>query len=109
MIPFNDFRRLLAAVFESANEENYIARHSGTVPLDSADDAIRLLRTVWAMADGGLTIKKIASVSGHRTARSLAPEYQIPARTLEDWGAGVRNPPEWQLPIIAYAVISDIT
>lgn len=38
---------------------------------------------------------------------SLSRDYGLPTRTLEDWSANRRTPPAWQLPLVAYAVLSD--
>lgn len=106
MIPFADFHRLLGDVSECTDVEQYIAECSGSVPLDDAGEVLRLLRAVWAMADGGLTVKKIAAACG-RSVRSLSRGYDIPERTLEDWSRGAIAPRAWTLPLVAYAVLTD--
>lgn len=106
MIPYADFYRLLIDTTECTDFESYIAECGGSVPLDDVQQVLRLLETIWAMGHEGLTIKRIAAVRG-RSARSLSRDYGLPTRTLEDWAAGRRTPPTWQLPLIAYAVLSD--
>lgn len=106
MIPYLDFRRLLTDVSEVGNFDAYVAEVGGSVPLDDVEDVLRLLRLTWALGHDGLTIRKIAEVCDI-SMRWLAMEYGIPTRTVESWAAGVRNPPEWQLPLIAYAALSD--
>lgn len=106
MIPYTDFRRLLTDVSECPDLEAYIAEVGGSVPLDDVGDVIQLLTTIWTMAREGLTIKSI-SASCDISMRQIALQYGLPTRTVEDWAARRRTPPEWQLPLIAYTVLSD--
>lgn len=104
MISYTDFRRLLTDVSECANLYVYIAECGGSVPLDDVDDVIHLLTAIWTMARDGLTIKSIAQACDI-SMLSLSRELGISRRTIGDWSTGNRNPPEWQLPLIAYAVL----
>lgn len=106
MIPYTDFTRLLIDVSECKDLDSYIAEVGGSVPLDNVDDVIQLLTTIWEMGKGGLTVKSIASAVDI-SMRQLAMTYGLPYRTVQDWAAGARKPPEWQMPLIAYAVLSD--
>lgn len=106
MIPYSDFRRLLIDVSECKDLDEYIAEVGGSVPLDDADEIIRLLGRLWDMAHDGLTIKSIASVCD-TSVRQIGIKYGIPRRTIGDWATETREPPTWQLPLIAYAALSD--
>lgn len=129
MIAYTDFRRLLTDTTECADLDAYIAKEVGqdltngsdcvhiaprshSRPLlpgmaeDDEEDVTRVLGVIWAMGHEGLTIRSIASAAG-LSMRRLAMTYSLPARTVENWACGLRNPPEWQLPLIAYAVLSD--
>lgn len=106
MIPYSDFRRVLMDAAQCADFDAYVAEVGGSVPLDDVEDVLCLLRLTWTLGHEGLTIRKIAEVCG-LSMRRLAMEYGLPTRTVENWAAGVRNPPEWQLPLIAYAALSD--
>lgn len=106
MIEFSEFRRLLTDTTECTDLEGYIAEVGGSVPLDDVAAVIALLTSVWEMGSGGLTINSIAASAGI-SLRHLAMTYGLPYRTVQDWAAGARKPPEWQLPLIAYAVLSD--
>lgn len=108
MIPYQDFKRLLMDGSEFNNLDAYIAEVGGSVPLDDVTAVIGLLTDIWELGKGGLTIGKIAAVS-ETSLRHLAMTYGLPYRTVQDWSAGARKPPEWQLPLIAYAVLSDYT
>lgn len=106
MIPYQDFKRLLADVSECCDLDAYIAEVGGSVPLDDVTEVINILTTIWSLGNGQLTIGSIAAIAG-TSLRQLALTYGLPYRTVQDWSAGARKPPEWQLPLIAYAVLSD--
>ena len=106
MIPYSDFRRLLIDVSECKDLDEYIAEVGGSVPLDDADKIIHLLGALWDMAHDGLTIKSIASVCD-TSVRQIGIRYGIHRRTLGNWATGESDPPTWQLPLIAYAALSD--
>lgn len=105
-IPYADFLRLLTDTTEFSDLDSYIAECGGSIPLDDVQQVIRLLEAIWAMGHGGLTIKSIAATC-ERSVRSLSRDYGLPTRTLEAWSANDRTPPAWQLPLIAYAALSD--
>ena len=102
MICYNDFHRLLLAAPECDSLDLYMAEMGGSVP----QGALTLLEMIYASAHDGLTIRTIADAAG-LSMRKLAMVYGLPLRTVQDWAAGDRTPPEWQLPLIAYAVMSD--
>lgn len=106
MIPYQDFVRLLTDATECNDLDAYIAEVGGSVPMDNVDDAVRLMAAMWEMGKNGLTIRSIAAAADI-SMRHLAMSCGLPYRTVQDWAAGARKPPEWQLPLIAYAVMSD--
>ena len=106
MIPYTDFRRLLTDVSEFRDLETYIAECGGSVPLDDVEEVIRMLTILWEMGRCGLTIKSISAACSV-SVRQIALRYGLPTRTVENWARGQTEPPVWQLPLIAYAVISD--
>lgn len=106
MIPYQDFKRLLTDTTECKDLDSYIAEVGGSVPLDDATEVIRCLTSIWEMGHEGLTIRSI-SAACNISARQIALQYGLPTRTVENWCSGDRTPPEWQLPLIAYAVMSD--
>ena len=106
MMTYHRFLSFLFDVSDCSTLEEYIAECGGAVPADSADEAIRLLTAIWDMSHNGLSIKSIASAC-EMPVRRIALTLDIPVRTVEDWSSGVRNPSPWQLPLIAYAVLSD--
>ena len=106
MISYTDFARLLTAVSECSSYDVYVAEVGGSVPMDDVDEAIRMLTMLWHMGHTGLTIKSL-STACDVSVRRIALQYGLPTRTVENWASGDRTPPEWQLPLIAYAVLSD--
>lgn len=105
MITYPRFQALLIDVPDCASLEEYIAECGGSVPADSAEEAIRILTAVWTMAHDGLTIRSIADACD-LSMLSLCKHLDISRRTVGDWSTGQRNPPAWQLPLIAYAALS---
>ena len=106
MINYTDFLRLLYAVPDFATLDEYIAECGGSVPLDDVNQVIDLLGLIYEISCD-LSIKTIASTCGI-SVRRLAMSYGIPTRTVENWSSGSSRPPLWQLPLIAYAAISDV-
>ena len=53
-----------------------------------------------------MTITEIREISGLSRA-AFSRQYKIPVRTLEDWEAGKRIPPEYVLELLARVVDMD--
>ena len=106
MISYTDFFRLLTDTTECKDLDAYIAEVGGSVPLDDVEAVIKLLTIIWDMGHAGLTIRSL-SAACDISVRRIALQYGLPTRTVENWSSGDRTPPAWQLPLIAYAVISD--
>lgn len=102
MICYNDFIRLMLSVAECDSLDIYLAEVGGS----ATSGTLPLLEKIYTAARDGMTIRSIADAAG-LSLRKLAMTYGLPLRTVQDWAAGVRNPPAWQLPLIAYAVLSD--
>lgn len=64
-------------------------------------DTVRIAGVLWDIHAGGISaIKEHSKMSG----RKIALTYGIPTRTMEDWGRGVRTPPDYVLLLLAHAV-----
>lgn len=107
MIPYNDFTRLITDTTEFSTLEAYTAECGGSVPLDDVQAVCKLLERIWAMGHNGLTIQSIADAAG-RPLRGLSLDYKLSYKTTYQWKTGERRPPEWVLPLLAYAVLSDM-
>jgi len=53
-----------------------------------------------------MTIKELREQTGMKRAE-FSRKYGIPVRTLEDWDAGRRKPPEWLANILEKAIKYD--
>ena len=106
MIGYTMFMRLLAEADECGTLDIFIADCGGAVSMEDESAVVQLMTMIWTLR-GGMSIKAIAKAAGI-SVRRIGTAYGIPVRTLENWSAGVSRPPEWQLPLIAYAVIADV-
>lgn len=106
MINYSCFVRLLADVQDCNDLDSYISECGGSVPMDDAQQVVRLMQAIWEMAHDGLTIKRIAAACG-LSVRQISIRYGISKRTLENWSSCINTPSAWELPMIAYAVLSD--
>lgn len=50
-----------------------------------------------------MTFKELLEAYG-LTMAELNRRYDIPRRTMEDWKAGKRNPPDWALTLLKIAL-----
>lgn len=107
MIAYKRFHALLVSASECETFDQFAAE-CGSVAIDDDDmsKTMTIIKAVWDMAHDGLTIKSIAQACDS-SVRSIAVEYGISTRTLENWASGTNTPPAWVLPAIAYAVLSD--
>ena len=55
-----------------------------------------------------MTITEIRAISGLNKTK-FAEKYNIPYRTLQDWEAGIRNPPSYVLDLLERVVRADFT
>lgn len=105
MISYHDFTRLLTDTREFETLEDYIGECGGSINAD-VDAVTELLTIIWELGHDGLSMDGIMQIN-NATMRDLSREYKIPYRTIQGWKLAERNPPEWLLPMIAYAVLSD--
>lgn len=108
MIPYTTFLALLSDVQDFYTVDLFCAECGGSIPADDPAVAHRILSAIWAMAHDGLSIRSIADACD-LSMLSLCKHLDISRRTVGDWATGQRNPPAWQLPLIAYATVSLIT
>lgn len=106
MISYQDFCRLLTDMQEFETLDAYIAECGGSVNVEPVEAVIKLLEIIWELGHDGLNIDRILKINA-ASLMNMSQEYKIPYRTLQGWRRAERNPPEWLLPMIAYAVLSD--
>lgn len=92
---FQKFYRLQFDAADCKDCETFLAEEGGSVNADELD----LLRYVYTVSD-------VRAASGLSRAE-FSRRYGIPLRTIEDWEAGRRVPPDYLVRLIAFAVFSD--
>lgn len=107
MVPYSDFRILLLDAQEVDTFELFAADCGGRLPEGNTQQSLRLLSIVWQMAHDGLTIRSIAAAAG-TSVRQIGIRYGINQRTLETWSSNAIQNTAWKLPMLAYAVLSDL-
>lgn len=95
---FQNFYRLQFDAADCKDCETFLAEEGGSVKADELD----LLRYVYTAR----TISDIRAAFGLSRAE-FSRRYGIPRRTIEDWEAGRRVPPDYLVRLIAFAVFSD--
>jgi len=105
-ITYQNFRSLILDAADCENEEQYVAEAGSSVYADmDAAEIVTLLHRIWLCHTGGLAaLRKALGLS----RAELSREYGIPIRTLENWDAGVADPPKYVLDLIAFALLSDL-
>lgn len=107
MIAYQDFTRLLTDTTEFKTFDAFLSECGGSVDNDDLPRTINMLQMIWDFGHDGLSVSSILCASG-LTMQAVSDDYKIPYKTLQGWKAAKRTPPEWQLPLLAYAVFSDL-
>lgn len=94
---FQNFYRLQVGAADCKDRETFLAEEGGSVDADELD-LVQYAYTARTIAD----IRAAAGLSRAAFSR----EYGIPIRTIEDWEAGRRVPPDYLVRLIAFAVFS---
>lgn len=88
--------------------DQYVAECGGSMPEEyfaEGVDIVSVMQQIWDLAYD-FTFRRLKSIHGG-SLRTIAQEYDIPLRTLEDWDAGRRNPPEYVLEFLAADVLTN--
>ena len=104
-----DFYSLWGEALASSDREMYVAEHCTSIifgaPEDIADDDMvgqaAYLGCIWDVAH--MTIQDIRTAAG-LTQSAMAARFCIPQRTIEDWCAGKRTPPDYVRLMMAEAL-----
>lgn len=89
--------------------EQYAAECGGSMPEEYFADSVDIasaMRHIWDLAHD-FTFRCLKGIHGG-SLRSIAQEYGIPLRTVEDWNAGVSSPPDYVLELIAADVLTNL-
>lgn len=99
---YDDYYRLSVCALDCKDFETFLAEEGGSVDCDDADAIICDLHYIYTAR----TIADIRAAAGLSRAE-FSRRYGIPLRTIEDWEAGRRVPPDYLVRLIAFAVFSD--
>lgn len=103
MITYPTFVRLYEEASGYSNLDMYVAERGWQEWMDEYDvDAIsEILEKIYTMS--GMSIHDLREFIG-RSRTEMSRQYRIPLRSLENWDAGNRVPPEYVATLIAYAI-----
>lgn len=106
MITYPTFARLYEEASGYSNLDMYVAERGWQEWMDKYDvDAISdILEKIYTIS--GLSIHDLREWSGYYLAE-MSRQYRIPLRSLENWDAGNRVPPEYVVTLIAYAIFTE--
>lgn len=107
MIAYQNFVRLLTDATKFETFDAYVAECGGSIDNDDLPRTIHTLEIIWAIGHEGVSVASLMAASG-MSMRALAMEYGLPYRTAQNWKYADRKPPEWLIPLLAYAVFSDL-
>lgn len=88
--------------------DQFVAECGGSMPEEyfaEGVDIISAMQHIWDLAYD-FTFRRLKSIHGG-SLRTIAQEYGIPLRTLEDWNAGKSAPPEYVLELLCADVLGN--
>ena len=88
--------------------EQFVAECGGSMPeeyFDEGVDIVSAMQQIWDLAHD-FTFRRLKCIHGG-SLRSIAQEYGIPLRSLENWNAGASEPPEYVLEFFAADVLAN--
>lgn len=87
--------------------EQYTTKCGGSMQEEHfADDSdiVSIMRQIWDLAHD-FTFRRLHTIRGGSLA-AFSREYDIPLRTLEDWNADRRTPPDYVLELLSADVLT---
>lgn len=108
MIAYQDFTRLLTDSTEFDTLDAFVAECGGSIDNDDLPRATHALEIIWTIGHDGVSAASLMEASGMKKMSVFAREYGMPYRTFQSWALSDRKPPEWLIPLLAYAVFSDL-
>lgn len=103
---YQEFYSLYSSAADSKNFESFVAEE-GLPPCfaDYPDEKILpIFKAVWELR--GNPIKGIKKVCGI-TNQYISGKYHIPIRSVDNWSADIRTPPEYTAIMLAYCAFTD--
>ena len=102
-LSFHDFAALLDLAGQRSRYDDF--RFSSVQYLPASEE--HAARLIWRMKYASLSIRHVRAVTGLSQA-AFAARYGIPRRSVENWEAESRRPPDYLPRLLAYAVFSDV-
>lgn len=102
-LDYTIFAKLYSEAKDYSDADMYIAERGWQEWMDDfcAEEVVKILNATYRIGD--MSIEEMRKKLGYSRAE-MSKEYRIPIRTLENWDAGKRNPPEYVTSLIAYTV-----
>lgn len=94
---------------DCADFDHFVAECGSSMPEEYYNDDVDIvsaMKHIWDLAHD-FNFRRLHAIYGHSIA-SFATDYNIPIRTLEDWCASKRNPPEYVLELLAADVLLNL-
>ena len=98
------FNRLYNEALSYNEFEMYVAERGWQDWMEgySADEIVAILQEIYSLA-----YCSVGELKKGMSRVEFGRNYGIPIRTLEDWDAGKRMPPNYVVALIAYTVFTD--
>lgn len=105
MISYQNFLALRSSAMDCETLDDFIAEEGGSVESDDVDEVVFLLKAIFASKSRPAInyAREITELSRAEFCRL----YKIPLRSMENWEAGVKKPPEYVASFILFSVLSD--
>jgi hypothetical protein len=87
--------------------ETYLSECGGSMPEEyyaDGADIVQTMQQIWDLAHD-FTFRRLHDIHGG-SLLAMSQEYGIPLRSLENWNAGNRLPPEYVLEFLAADILS---
>lgn len=88
--------------------DQFVSECGGSMPEEYHSDDVDIvsaMRNIWDLAHD-FTFRRLHDIHGG-SLKDISIEYGIPLRSLEDWNAGLRTPPEYVLEFLAADVMAN--
>lgn len=104
-----DFQTYLALVDECKNyssAEMLLAEYGYPPNCKlSADELVRAFNIIWAVSEAN--VRRLAELSCTKGYTTFCRKYGIPVRTGQRWIGADRNPPEYVVRLLGFAILSE--
>lgn len=88
--------------------DQFVAECGSSMPAEyfaEGVDIVSAMQQIWDLSYD-FTFRRLHDIHGD-SLQTISREYDIPLRTLEEWNAGRRTPPEYVLELLCADVLSN--